>query len=48
MTIKPIETLYRGHYFRSKTEARFAVFLDCLGVKCGNMGRELDFKEGLG
>ena len=33
MTIKPIETLYRGHYFRSKAEARFAVFLDCLGVK---------------
>ena len=33
MTIKPIETLYMGHYFRSKAEARFAVFLDCLGVK---------------
>ena len=31
MTIKAIETLYRGHYFRSKAEARFAVFLDCLG-----------------
>ena len=33
MTIKPLETFYHGVYFRSKTEARFAVFLDCIGIK---------------
>lgn len=31
--IMPLETLYHGVYFRSKTEARFAVFLDCIGIK---------------
>lgn len=31
--IKPLETFYHGVYFRSKTEARFAVFLDCIGIK---------------
>lgn len=32
-TIKPIETLYHGYRFRSRLEARWAVFLDSLGVK---------------
>lgn len=31
--IKPINTLYRGFYFRSRLEARWAVFFDGLGVK---------------
>lgn len=31
--IKPIETIYNGYRFRSRLEARWAVFLDCLGVK---------------
>lgn len=31
--IKPIETLYKGYRFRSRLEARWAVFLDTLGVK---------------
>ncbi|MBQ2347040.1 MAG: hypothetical protein II388_01545 [Clostridia bacterium] len=31
--IMPLETFYHGVYFRSKTEARFAVFLDCIGIK---------------
>lgn len=31
--IKPIETLYRGYRFRSRMEARWAVFMDHLGVK---------------
>lgn len=31
--IKPIETLYHGYRFRSRLEARWAVFLDSLGVK---------------
>ena len=32
-TIKPIETIYHGYRFRSRLEARWAVFLDSLGVK---------------
>lgn len=32
MTIKPIQTRYKGHHFRSRLEARYAVFLDHLGV----------------
>ena len=31
--IKPIETLYNGYRFRSRLEARWAVFFDTLGVK---------------
>ena len=31
--IKPIETLYHGYRFRSRLEARWAVFFDSLGVK---------------
>jgi hypothetical protein len=33
MVLKPIETRYAGHFFRSRAEARYAVFLDSLGVK---------------
>lgn len=31
-TIKPIETIYKGYKFRSRLEARWAVFLDQVGV----------------
>lgn len=31
--IKPIETHYKGHRFRSRLEARWAVFFDTLGVE---------------
>jgi len=31
-TIKPIETNFRGHKFRSRLEARWAVFFDCIGI----------------
>jgi len=31
--IKPIETVYNGYRFRSRLEARWAVFFDALGVK---------------
>lgn len=31
--IRPIETYYRGYHFRSRLEARWAVFLDTLGVE---------------
>lgn len=33
MTIKAIETHYKGYRFRSRTEARWAVFFDSLGVE---------------
>lgn len=32
MSIKPIETVYRGHRFRSRLEARWAVFFSRLGI----------------
>lgn len=31
--LKPIQTAYKGHHFRSRLEARWAVFFDALGVK---------------
>lgn len=31
--IKPIETRYKGYRFRSRLEARWAVFFDALGMK---------------
>lgn len=31
--IKAIDTLYRGNYFRSRLEARWAVFFDAVGIK---------------
>ena len=33
MTVQPIETVYRGYKFRSRLEARYAVFLDTLGLE---------------
>jgi hypothetical protein len=31
--IKPIETKYKGYRFRSRLEARWAVFFDAIGIK---------------
>ena len=33
MTIKAIETRYKGYRFRSRLEARWAVFFDALGIR---------------
>lgn len=33
MKIEPIETKYKGYRFRSRLEARWAVFFDTLGIK---------------
>jgi hypothetical protein len=33
--IKPIETQYKGYRFRSRLEARWAVFFDALNVNWG-------------
>ena len=32
-TMKPIETEYKGYRFRSRLEARWAVFFDALNIK---------------
>jgi len=32
-TVKPIQTKYRGQWFRSRLEVRWAIFFDALGVK---------------
>ncbi len=32
MTLHAIETIYRGHKFRSRLEARWAIFLDALNI----------------
>jgi len=31
--MKPIETVYKGYRFRSRLEARWAVFFDAMGIK---------------
>ena len=33
MTIKAIQTQYKGYHFRSRLEARYAVFFDALGLE---------------
>lgn len=33
MIIKPIETLYKGYRFRSRLEARWAIFFDVANIK---------------
>ena len=33
MDLKPIETVYNGYRFRSRLEARWAVFFDTAGIK---------------
>lgn len=33
MDLKPIETRYKGYRFRSRLEARWAVFFDAMGIK---------------
>ena len=30
---RSIQTYYKGYYFRSRLEARYAVFLDYLGIR---------------
>jgi hypothetical protein len=53
MSIKAIETVYKGYKFRSRLEARWAVFLDSLnvnyeyepeGYQCDNLYYLPDFK----
>ena len=45
MTIKAIETVYNGYKFRSRLEARWAVFFDALGVQYEYEPEGLDLEE---
>ena len=45
-TIKPIETIYNGYRFRSRLEARWAVFFDALGIPYEYEPEGFDLGEG--
>lgn len=47
MDIKPIETYYNGYRFRSRLEARWAVFFDALGVKYEYETEGYHFESGI-
>jgi len=44
--MKVLETHYHNHYFRSRTEARWAVFLDSLDVKWNYETEAFDLDDG--
>ena len=44
--MQAIETVYKGYRFRSRTEARWAVFFDTLGVKYTSEPEGYVFKDG--
>lgn len=43
--IKPIETRYKGYRFRSRLEARWAVFFDAMGLEWEYEPEGFDFRE---
>ena len=45
--IKPIETVYKGYRFRSRLEARWAVFFDNLGILWEYEKEGFDLGEGI-
>lgn len=45
-TIKPIETIYNGYRFRSRLEAKWAVFFDALGIKYEYEPEGFEFEDG--
>ena len=47
MMIKAIETSYKGYRFRSRLEARWAVFFDALGIKWEYEKEGFDLGDGL-
>lgn len=47
MAIQAIETVYRGYRFRSRLEARWAVFFDSLGVQYAYEKEGYDLGDGL-
>ena len=44
--IKPIETIYKGHRFRSRLEARWAVFFDHIGINWIYEPEGFEFPDG--
>ena len=46
-SIKPIETYYKGYRFRSRLEAKWAVFFDTLGIKWEYEAEGVDLGNGL-
>jgi hypothetical protein len=46
MDIKPIETEYKGYRFRSRLEARWAVFFDAIGIKWEYEPEGYQFEDG--
>ncbi len=46
MDIKPINTYYRGYKFRSRLEARWAVFFDSIGIKWEYEKEGFELKDG--
>jgi hypothetical protein len=46
--ITPIETLYKGYRFRSRLEARWAVFFDAMGIQWRYEVQGLDLPEWVG
>lgn len=46
MEIKPIETTYNGYRFRSRLEARWAVFFDAMGIKYEYEPQGVVFEDG--
>lgn len=44
--MKPIETVYRGYRFRSRLEARWAVFFDSLGLRWEYEPEGFEFSDG--
>lgn len=45
--IKPIETVYKGYRFRSRLEARWAVFFDALGIEYEYEPEGFDLGDGI-
>lgn len=46
MKIKPISTKYNGYYFRSRLEARWAVFFDSIGLRYEYEIEGFEFSDG--
>ena len=46
MDIKPIETVYNGYRFRSRLEARWAVFFDTIGARYEYEPQGFEFEDG--
>ena len=44
--LKPIETIYKGHRFRSRLEARWAVFFDHIGINWIYEPEGFEFPDG--